>query len=81
MNEHTTITVKGVDYQIIEQTMRVIMPLLKDTDTLALEVMKRSVHYQGQPIGDAVLDFGFADYQRVMNAVNEVHGLAEEKND
>lgn len=78
------VKVANQEYIIDELTVRYILPLIEkgDTTQLSLEVAKMSVKLNGKPIGDAILDLSFSAYQKIMEAVNRVHGFGlEEKND
>lgn len=72
-----------IEYTITELTVRYILPLIEKVDekNLTLEISKLCVSVNGKPIGDAILDLSFSVYQKIMIAVNSVHGFGEEKND
>ena len=73
-----TLTVDGVAYEIREQSMRVVMPLLEqDAKKMATGLVSASVFVNGAPLGDAVMDLGFSVYRKLMEAVNHVYGLDE----
>lgn len=77
MNEKQ-IEVGGKSYIIIERSMRDLLPILENTEQkqLGIELVKASVHDdKRRPLGDAVLDLGFGQFQALMAAVNDVHGI------
>ena len=76
------ITIDGEVFEVKEQTVRVLMPLMEaDSTNLGLELAKVCVYRGDTPIGDAVLDMGMSDFQRILEHVNEVHGMGNDPSD
>lgn len=71
------VTIGDTKYTVSEQTMRVVMPLLDGGEgvNVGVELSKMAISTDGKPLGDRVLDLGFGEFQTLLMAVNEVHGL------
>ena len=64
---------------VVEQSMRVMLPLLEgDQRRVTVELAKVCVFEDGELLGDAVLDLGMRDFNRIMAAIKDVHGFGEE---
>lgn len=75
------VVIDGDHYTVTEQTMDVVLPLIEKGGDAALMtgLIRASVsNGTGQPLGDGVNQIGFRTYRRLIDAVNEVHGLGEE---
>ena len=73
------------DVEVRELKMRDMLPILEshgeNSTMMAMELCKVSVFKDGKPLGDAALDLGFSDFNKVMSVVNEVNGLGDEGNE
>ena len=73
------IAVDGVEYEVHEQPMRVVLPLMETSGTeVLLALMQVAVHQGGAALGDGVLDLGFRAFTQLMTVVKEVNGLGED---
>lgn len=69
------ITLDGKQYEVREQNMRVLLPILKlDPEEVSHALIQASTFLDNQAVGDGVLDLGFGDYQELMRLVQKVHG-------
>lgn len=70
------VTVDDIDYTITEQTMRSLLPIMEgDASKIGVELAKISVFQDGVAVGDDILDLGFASFQKLIEEVQDVHGL------
>jgi len=77
-----SIEIEGTTFEVKELTPRVVLPLLSgEPDQLAIEIAKLSVHVNGKPVGDQLLDMGFSTFNKLLTTVTEVNGLGESGND
>ena len=76
----------GTTYVVRELTMRQLLPFMdkigEGTD-FQTELMQVAVTNEaGEPIGDAILDFGLGLYMKLSNTAMELNGMAgDEGND
>jgi len=76
------VEIDGVAFEVKELTPRVVLPLMEgEPDNLAIEIAKLSVHVNGKPIGEPILDMGFGAFNKLINAVTEINGLGDQGND
>ena len=81
MRQEKMVVIDGVEYTVRESSMELIMPILeKGSEMKITDLAKISVFrsFGDEPLGDAVLCFGLRDFQKLQQAVAEVHGLLEE---
>lgn len=76
MLKKETIQIDGLAYEVREQSMRVLRPILVGNPNDVSEgILEACVFLDDVCIGDKVLDFGLADYQNLMLVANRVHGM------
>jgi hypothetical protein len=74
-----TVPVAGTEYEVREQPMRVLLPIMEGSGSdVLVSLMRVSVHRDGAAMGDGVLDLGYRAFAKLMEAVKEVHGLGED---
>lgn len=72
----------GVVYTVTELSMREVLPIMEDEPrNLAIEMMKVGVTVDGEPIGEAIMDYGFGKFQKLLTVSNRVNGITDEGND
>ena len=74
-----TLVINEVEYTVQEPTVGILFPImdLMETDPkqFQMELVKRSIHVNGAPIGDNVNNLGLSSYVQLMQKVLELAGL------
>ena len=81
-----TVTLDSGTYEVRELTMREMLPLLEGNDdisgtAMAAKMAEVAVSINGSPLGDAVLDLGFSDFQKIMEALNRANNFSPDEGD
>ena len=81
-----TVTLDSGTYEVRELTMREMLPLLEDNDGLsgtamAAKMAEVAVSQNGAALGESVLDLGFSDFQKIMEALNRANNFAMDEGD
>ena len=73
-----TVTIDGVLYEIREQPVRNMLPLLGgEPQKIGIELAKMSVYRDGACLGEELLEIGFGDFRQLLEVVNRLHHLGE----
>jgi hypothetical protein len=74
-----SVQIDGIAYEVREQPMRVLLPILEgDPKAVSRGMLEVSVYLAGMPLGNGWQDLGFVAYRSLLEAVNRVYGLAED---
>ena len=78
------VEVSGQKYEVKELTIGQLIGILPrltgdDSANAQLDMLKMSVHKDGEPMGDAVSDLGVSHYMPLLNASMTVNGLGNEE--
>lgn len=81
MQKEKKVKVNGSEYLVREIRIGDMLPLLPrlsgdEANEAQLEIVKKCVLVNGQPIGDAAVDLGLSEYLELAAIVMEVNGLS-----
>lgn len=80
-----TVTVKGTAFEIRELSVGDLLPLIRklsdDPDAAQLEIMRKSIHMNGKPLGEDFDRLPASALMKLMNPVMQINALGDDEDE
>lgn len=84
LRKEKTVKIDGEEFTVREVSVGDVMPLMpkfggEEANQATMELMKKCIYRNGQPVGDGVSEFGLSLYMKLADHVIEINGLGAGK--